>query len=285
MLQNYIKRIYLSYGEIAEQISPHFKYVLEDLKKSGLKYTLEEYLSLAIFISLIVFVVELPIITLTLSFFIHVVFAILLSFIFSFAGAIIIFFLFTTYPKAQVSNLASKIDKGLPFSVSYMTAAASSDAPPITIFKAITKLDEYPELKDQAQNVIRDVDALGMDILSALRRESKRTPSKEFRDLLFGIESTISSGADLTLFLNSKSISLFKSYQRKIKAYANTLSMIIEMYITVVIVGPIFFTILSSVMSMMGGVENALAMQVLVSFILMPAISVILAFYINMASP
>ena len=285
MLQNHIKRIYLSYGEIAEQISPHFKYVLEDLKKSGLKYTLEEYLSLAIFISLIVFVVELPIITLTLSFFIHVVFAILLSFIFSFAGAIIIFFLFTTYPKAQVSNLASKIDKGLPFSVSYMTAAASSDAPPITIFKAITKLDEYPELKDQAQNVIRDVDALGMDILSALRRESKRTPSKEFRDLLFGIESTISSGADLTLFLNSKSISLFKSYQRKIKAYANTLSMIIEMYITVVIVGPIFFTILSSVMSMMGGVENALAMQVLVSFILMPAISVILAFYINMASP
>jgi len=61
--------------------------------------------------------------------------------------------------------------------------------------------------------------------------------------------------------------------------------MIIEMYITVMIVGPIFFTILSSVMGMMGGVKNILAMQVLISFILMPAISVALAFYINIASP
>ncbi|RLJ01912.1 MAG: hypothetical protein DRP10_02825 [Candidatus Aenigmatarchaeota archaeon] len=285
MLEEYIKRAYLSYGEIASKIAPNFKYVEEDLKKSGMKYTLEEYLSLAIFISLIVFVVEIPIITLILSFFIHVVFAIPLSFIFSGIGAALIFFLFTTYPRAQVSDLASKIDKGLPFSVSYMTAAASSDAPPISVFKSITKLDEYPELKEQAQNLIRDVEGLGMDILSALRREAKRTPSKEFKDLLLGMEATISSGADLTLFLNNKSISLFNDYQRKIKSYANLLSMIIEMYITVMIVGPIFFTILSSVMGMMGGVENILAMQVLISFILMPAISVALAFYINIASP
>ncbi len=285
MLKDLVKRAYLSYGEIASKIAPNFKYVTEDLKKSGMKYSLTEYLSLAIFVSLIIFVTELPIITLILSFFIHVVFAILLSFIFSGAGAIIIFFLFTTYPKAQVSNLASKIEKGLPFSVSYMTAAASSDAPPISIFKAIKKLDEYPELKEQARNVIRDVDTLGMDILSALRREAKRTPSKEFKDLLLGVETTISSGADLTLFLNNKSISLFNNYQRKIKTYASTLSMIIEMYITIMIIGPIFFTILSSVMGMMGGVGSILAMQVLISFILMPAISVVLAFYISISSP
>jgi flagellar protein FlaJ len=285
MSEDFIRKTYLSYGEIASKIAPNFEYVTEDLKRSGLRYTLIEYLSLSIFVSLIVFVVELPIITLILSFFIHVVFAILLSFVFSGAGAVIIFFLFTTYPKARVSDLAAKIDKSLPFSVSYMTAAASSDAPPITIFKSVIKLDEYPELKEQGRNIIRDVDGLGMDILSALRRESRRTPSKEFKDLLLGIETTINSGADLIKFLNNKSISLFNDYQRKIKTYANTLSMIIEMYITIIIVGPIFFTILSSVMSMMGGIENILAMQVLVSFILIPAISTILAFYISISSP
>ncbi|RLJ05960.1 MAG: hypothetical protein DRP14_00850 [Candidatus Aenigmatarchaeota archaeon] len=285
MFKDFVRSAYLSYGEIASKIAPYFRYIAKDLKKTGVKYTLIEYLSLAIFVSLIVFVVELPIITLILSFFIHVVFALILSFIFSFAGAAIIFFLFITYPKVQVANLASKIDKGLPFAVSYMTAAASSDAPPITIFKSITKLDEYPELKEQAQNVIRDVEALGMDILSALRREAKRTPSNEFKNLLLGLESTIKSGADMLLFLNNKATYLFDNYQRKIKTFSGILSAIMEVYITVIVVGPIIFTVLSSVMAMLGGGGNILATQVIVSFVIMPMISVILAFYISVASP
>lgn len=285
MFEDRIRNIYLSYGEIAKKLAPTFRYISGDLKKSGMRYTLEEYLSLAIFISLIVLVVEIPIITLILSFFIPVILALLLSFTFSIAGAIIIFFLFLNYPKAQVANLASKIEKGLPFSVSYMTAAASSDAPPISIFKTITKIKEYPELSEQAKNVVRDVEGLGMDILTALRREAKRTPSKEFKELLLGIESTISSGADLTVFLNNKANSLFNAYQRKIRNHASLLSMIIEIYITIMIVGPIFFTILSSVMAMMGGIEGIVSMQALLSFILMPIISIILAFYISISSP
>ncbi|HIE41374.1 MAG TPA: hypothetical protein EYP80_01795, partial [Candidatus Aenigmarchaeota archaeon] len=167
MFEDRIRNIYLSYGEIAKKLAPTFRYISGDLKKSGMRYTLEEYLSLAIFISLIVLVVEIPIITFILSFFIPIILALLLSFTFSIAGAIIIFFLFLNYPKAQVANLASKIEKGLPFSVSYMTAAASSDAPPISIFKTITKIKEYPELSEQAKNVVRDVEGLGMDILTA----------------------------------------------------------------------------------------------------------------------
>lgn len=285
MFEEHIKRIYLSYGEIARKISPNFSYITEDLKKSGMRYTLEEYLSLAIFISLIVMAVEIPIVTLILVFFLPVIIAVAFSIIFSAAGAIIIFFLFTTYPKAQVSNLASKIDKGLPFAVSYMVASASSDAPPITVFESISKIEEYPELKEQALNVIRDVQGMGMDLLTALRRESKRTPSKEFRDLLLGIESTITSGGDLTAYLNGKANTLFRQYQTKIKVHADLLSMLTEMYITTIIVGPIFFTILSSVMAIVGGIGNILAIQALISFILMPIISLAFAFYINLASP
>ena len=285
MFEEHIKRIYLSYGEIARKISPNFSYITEDLKKSGMRYTLEEYLSLAIFISLIVMAVEIPIVTLILVFFLPVIIAVAFSIIFSAAGAIIIFFLFTTYPKAQVSNLASKIDKGLPFAVSYMVASASSDAPPITVFESISKIEEYPELKEQALNVIRDVQGMGMDLLTALRRESKRTPSKEFRDLLLGIESTITSGGDLTAYLNGKANTLFRQYQTKIKVHADLLSMLTEMYITTIIVGTILFTTLSSVMAIVGGIGNILAIQALISFILMPIISLAYAFYINLASP
>ncbi|OQX86449.1 MAG: hypothetical protein B6D55_06060 [Candidatus Omnitrophica bacterium 4484_70.2] len=285
MFEEHIKKIYLSYGEIARRISPNFGYIIEDLKKSGMRYTLEEYLSLAIFISLIVTAVEIPIITFIFSFFMPVIIAIVFALVFSAIGGVVIFFLFTTYPKAQVSNLASKIEKGLPFSVSYMVASASSDAPPITIFESISKIEEYPELKQQALNVIRDVKGMGMDMLTALRREAKRTPSKEFRDLLLGLEATLTSGGDVTSFLSGKANNLFKQYQNKIKTHADLLSMLTEMYITIMIVGPIFFMILSSVMAVIGGAGNILAMQALISFVLMPIISVAFAFYINIASP
>ncbi|MCK4429447.1 MAG: type II secretion system F family protein [Candidatus Aenigmarchaeota archaeon] len=285
MLSDYIRRAYLSYGEIATKIAPNFRYVTDDLKKSGLRYTLEEYLSLSIFVSIIILAIEIPIVTLILSFFTHVAIALFLSFIISGIGALFIFFLFTNYPKAQVMSLSSGINKGLPFAVSYMAAAASSDAPPISIFKAIGKLDGYPEMREQAMNVIRDVDALGMDILSALRREAKRTPSAGLKDLFLGIESTIRSGGDLIIYLNSMSESLFNKYQAEIKTYADLLSMLTEIYITVIIIGPIFFAILSSVMAMMGGGEDILLGQAVMSFVIIPVISFAFAFYINISSP
>jgi flagellar protein FlaJ len=166
-----------------------------------------------------------------------------------------------------------------------MTASASSDAPPIEIFRSISKLDEYPELKEQALNIIRDVEGLGLDLSSALRRESKRTPSRQFKELLIGIDSTLRSGADLPIFLGNRANNLFNSYQRRIKDYSNLLSMIVEIYITVVIVGSIFFTIMATVMSMMGGTADILMMQFFISFVIMPMISVALAYYIKIASP
>ena len=285
MFGDFVRRTYMSYGEIATSIAPNFRYVTDDLKKSGLRYTLEEYLSLAIFVSIIILAIEIPVVTLILSFFTHVIIALFFSFIISAAGAMLIFFLFTTYPKAQVMSLSSNIDKGLPFAVSYMAAAASSDAPPISIFKAISKLDGYPEMRDQVMNVIRDVDALGMDLLSALKREAKRTPSDKLKELFMGIESILKSGGDLIIYLNGKSESLFNQYQMEIKSYADLLSLLTEIYITVMIIGPIFFAILSSIMAMMGGGADILIGQALMSFVLIPIISFGFAFYIYVASP
>lgn len=284
MLESYIKRAYLSYGEIAEKLAPNFRYLIEDLKKSGMRYTLIEYLSLAIFVSLITFTIELPVITMLLSFFMHVVFAIFLSFLISGAGAVLIFFSFTAYPKAQVNNLAAEIERGLPFSVSYMTATASADSPPVSVFKSIVKLGDYPELVEQAKNIIRDVEGLGMDIISALKREAKRTPSKQFKELLSGMESTIVAGGDLSIFLKNRAQSLFNEYQKKIKTYGDMLSIIIEIYIVLIILGPVFFTLLSSVMSVMG-TSNIIEMQFFIIFLLTPAISIALALFINLASP
>jgi len=285
LLKNYIRRAYLSYGEIARKIAPYFWYISGDLKKSGMRYTIEEYLSLAIFVSLIVLVVEIPIITLTLAFFLPVVFAILFSFLASALGATIIFFLFITYPKALVRALADKINRGLPYSVSYMVATASSDAPPINLFKSLTKIDEYPELKEQAANIVRDVEGMGMSLLSALRREAERTPSEEFGNLLLGIEATLASGGNLVAYLNEKAKTYFSERKAKIRTYADLLSMLTEIYITAIIVGPILFTLLSSIMGIMGGMGNIVGMQAIISFILMPVISLIFAFYINLTAP
>ena len=286
MLESQFKRAYSFYGDFAASIAPSFGYLRDDLKKSGLRYTAEEYLSISLFVSIALLVLEIPLITLVFSLFgVHVVWALLIAMGVSATLTVVIFFLFTTYPRTQYDSIANEIERGLPFSVSYMMASASSDAPPLEIFKSVAKLDEYPALKEQALNIVRDVEGLGLDLGGALRREAKRTPSRQFRELLIGMDSTMRSGADLTAFLNNRATALFNNYQRRIKEYSDLLSMLVEIYITVVIVGSIFFTILSTVMSIMGGTENILVLQFFISFILMPIISLALAYYIKISSP
>ncbi|OYT43128.1 MAG: hypothetical protein B6U88_01845 [Candidatus Aenigmarchaeota archaeon ex4484_56] len=285
MLEDKFRKAYLTYGEIARKILPKFPHLRENLRRSGLKYTPEEYLSFSIFISIVIYACEIPIITFVLSFFIHVLLSIILSFVISTVFSIIIFIVCINYPKARISNLADKIDKGLPFCVSYMAATASSGTSPVEIFKSVVNLKEYPELGEQAKSIVRNVESLGMTILTALRYEIKKTPSRAFKDLLSGIEATIRSGGDLESFLTSRAELLFNNYQRKIKIYSDLLSMLVETYLTVVIVGSIFFTILSSIMAIIGGAGDILSMQVLVVYILMPGISLIFSVYLKISTP
>ncbi len=280
------EKCYPAFGRYAKKIAPYFSQLDPLLKKAEIKCTVEEYLSIAIFICILDFIIEIPILIFIFSAFFPIGLAIILGILSSAILTAAIFFLFIAYPTTIISNKSYKIETGLHYSIAYMAAVAASDAPPSLIFKTISEMKDYPELANEMKKLVRDIDAFGMDLLSALKREAERTPSKKLRELLLSMETVVRSGGSLAEFLRAKARDATLEYKRRIREFSSNLSMLSEIYITAVIVGPIFFTVLSSVMvGMGGGGFSTVILQFMLMFFIIPIISIILAYYIHITTP
>lgn len=289
MWQNLKDLSFRFFGRSLEKYVPYFDSIKPDLQKANLNLSLSEYVYITFFIMLIIFVIELPLIV--------VISAIafkdaLLSFLFAFTMTLSLeigtFFIFYTYP-SMVSNRRSKnIQATLPFATTYMATIASSGAPPQTMFKVLSQFKEYGEVSKESEKIYRDIEAFGMDLLSSIRKTAGRTPSSELKDLLWGLDTIISSGGNIGDFLHEKSRAFISDYRRTLQQYSQTMSLLIEIYLTVILVGSIFFVIMSALMSIFGGGELNLLLnfaQFLVVFVVLPFVSIGFIFLLKSIAP
>lgn len=283
---NYVNLSYRIFGRLSRSVKGQFLDIKEDLQRANINFTLEEYLSTALFTTVVAFIFE----TIVLSFIFGLIrFSIITSIILSITMSLtisgILFFLFYSYPSTMAKTRQSKIKKVLPFSVSYMATISSSRLPPIILFRTLAGFKEYGHVAEEAANITRDVDVFGMTFSAAIKKQAKRSPSTEFRELLWGINSVIASGGDLTFYLKQKSEELMNDYRRRIRKYAQDLSLFVEMYLTLVITGSIFFIVLSSIISAISGGLGTIFVQAFVVFIMLPLMSLGFIVIIKSISP
>jgi archaellum biogenesis protein FlaJ (TadC family) len=128
-----------------------------------------------------------------------------------------------------------------------------------------------------------------MDPQEALRRAADRAPSREFKELMWGMNHSMSSGGSLRAFLRERSDRLMDDYRRRVEDFAEQLSLLVEMYITVVIVGSIVFTSMSVVLSSFSqggiGAGTIVAIQVLSVFIGLPLVSIMFILLVSGLAP
>jgi len=285
-----------SYERIAmryldKYIEPHleiFSDLKKDLKKSGMKKTLEEYISTAMLTCIILFMVELPIFSLIFSL---LNLGALFSFFMSITTSVLIcaffFLMFINYPKFLIRDKAREIDRTLPFAGIYLSTIASSRLPPHKIFEIFSKFKEYGEISYEVRRIVADMKMFGLNIYDSLEKAVERTPSKELRDLFWTILSTLKAGGDLSSYLHEKSISFLTDYRRRLDEFSRTLSIYLEIYLTALILGTIFFIILTSVMSGFTGMAagNIVFVQFFLIFFFVPLISVAFIILIKSATP
>jgi flagellar protein FlaJ len=92
-----------------------------------------------------------------------------------------------------------------------------------------------------------------MDVISALEKTSSRTPSQKLRDMIEGLISTIHTGGNLGGFLRERFKTAMKLKRVSLKKYADSLSVLSEIYVALLLTGPLLFVIMLSVMSVLGG--------------------------------
>jgi flagellar protein FlaJ len=121
------------------------------------------------------------------------------------------------------------------------------------MFYSLATLSVPLAASSEALEIVQNVSLFGMDIISALEKASSRTPSMKLRDMIEGMISTIHTGGSLGAFLRERFKTHMKLKRVSLKKYANSLSMLSEVYVALLLTGPLMLIIMLSIMSVLGG--------------------------------
>lgn len=286
MLEKYAEFCYNQIGSQVLDYLDYFQDLRPQLSKANIDVSLPEYVSMTVFSAIISF---------TFSFFVlGAIFVIdsgitglIFGVVFSILIGVATLLGFYLYPSILIRNRASKIQDKLPFATMYMSTLAGTGTSIQEIFAVLADQEEYGEVSQEAKNIHRDIETFGMDITEALRNAAERTPSEDFKELMWGMNHVITSGGSLREFLQERSGSLMNDYQRRVEEFADQLSLLVEMYITIVIVGSIIFTSMSAIMSSFTAFSGNLivTVQLLAIFVGLPLVSGMFILLVNGLSP
>jgi flagellar protein FlaJ len=272
---------------LAETITPYFLGLKVDLKRAGMKTSVQEYLGKGVLLMFLIFFIGLPLFSFIFAFlFRNFLFGFISSFTFILSFLAIFFLVYLNYPKIKISGKSKKIDNQIAFATVHLSTIASSGVPLDKIFGIFSKYSTYGETTDEIRKINSDMTMFGLDVNTALERAVDRSPSKSLKELLWGILSTNLTGGNLGIFLREKATSFMSDYKRQIHDFSHQLSLYLEIYLTAVILGAVFFVILTSIVAGIAGVTSSvLLMQFFLIFIFLPAISLIFIYLIKIATP
>ena len=278
-------------GDKTAKFIPLFKDLDKNLERSEIKITFKAYVSLTILTSLAVSLLALiltPVISyflFGLSIFPSLLFGLGIS-MFSGAFTVIAFY---TYPIYKADSLKRKLEDELPFAAGYMAVLAGSGVTSDKIFKALARIDVPLAITEEAKRIVRDVELFGADLISALESASKRSPSEKFKQFLQGFIATIHSGGNLVAYLLDRSRYYMRLKKIAIRKFADTLSLLSEFYVAILVAGPLLFVIMLAVMAMLGGGEMGLLdpklLLYLLTYIAIPVASIIFIIILDALSP
>jgi len=283
-LQKASFRLFKDYTDPIIQFVPELK---QTLKQAGMPYTVQEYVSMVITICIALFAVQLPIYSFVFGFmFKDFLFGFLFAAFATFALTAGIFYGILQYPRLIIQGKGKDIDNSLPFAAMYLSTISGSKLPLFKTFDIFSKFLKYGEVVRQINNINEDVKIFGLDIATALERAIERSPSKNFREVLYGMLSTLRSGANMNIYLKQKSTNFMADYRRQLYEFSHALTVYVEIYLTSIVLGAIFFTVLTAIISGISGTaQNIIMLQFFLIFVFMPLISVVFIYLVKSATP
>ena len=150
--------------------------------------------------------------------------------------------------ESEKSNAKKKrIEKELPYFMTFVTLLATSGFGPYTIFQKLKDVTQLPESRNESEKILKRVDLLGLDPLAAMTKVKEKSPAREFAEFLGGYVSAIQGGGDVVSFLSSKMKSAFERYAEVEKESIEKVTTIIETYMIMQVVVLAVYIVLNSI--------------------------------------
>ena len=194
----------------------------------------------------------------------------------------IIYVVLNALPGSNASTRARDIDKRIGPAMSFISALASANVNVDVIFKELARQEIYGEIKREAEWITRDTELLGIDILTAVSRAASRTPSMKFQDFLQGVVTTSTSGGRLKPYFLQKADIFEKESRLQNASMLETLGLMAETYVTVVVAFPLFLVVIMAVMTIVGSgsADYAVTMLYLIVGVMVPMSQAAFVFFV-----
>jgi flagellar protein FlaJ len=290
MLSIYKKLSLIFLGDLVDKYISSFKPLEPHIKNANMKVLLKTWVSMLFLTTFITFIISLISIYVLLTFLIEVeiyiyVFSILFFPVFV---ASIVFIIFYLYPVQRENSRQKSIENNLPFAVTHMAAIASSGIPTEFMFELLTGFKEYGEITEDSKLIMRNIKTFGMSSVDSLKDIAERTPSKDFREVLLGIVSTIESGGDIVEYLREMADRALFNYSIRREKYLKTLSTYADIYTALLVAAPLMMLSLLATMSIIGGSVMGLTigeLMLLITWVVLPVLNVGFLLFIHTTYP
>lgn len=251
---------YRLFGRMTSRFS-RFTTFKQIYQKSGLSRLYESYMALMLFVSLVTFVSSFAMGALLhhflfnlrlLQYFIAV-------FTFSCVISLTVPIIFTLYPLYRRSQRRKEIDANLVYTTGYMGVLSAGGISIERMFERVTQVERHPPIKDLATMFMVNIKMFGLDVTSSLADIILRSPSETFSKLLIGITNTVKTSGDLKSLLTFETKRLLHAKREQLKKTLGTLISLGEIYIAAMVMGPIVFIVMITILSIMGNVAFGLS--------------------------
>lgn len=144
------------------------------------------------------------------------------------------------------SKQKKKIEFELPYFITFVTLLATSGFGPYTIFKKMHEISLLPNSRIESDKILKRVDLLGLDPLTAMTRVKERSSSKQFGEFLGGYVSSIRGGGDVISYLKSTMNSTLDRFSKIQSQLIDKVKAIVEAYMTMLVVILAVYIIINS---------------------------------------
>ena len=161
------------------------------------------------------------------------------------------------------------IDGGLTRTTAFMYALSRGGLEFPQVIRLLTdNRAVYGEPANEMSVAVREMDLFGRDMISALQRMARRTPSEQFKTFSENLTSVLQSGSNLPTFFRDQYERFHEEEEDRQEEILELLATIAEGYVTVLVAGMLFFITILLVFGMT--VADTLWLLQLIIYLIIP---------------
>jgi flagellar protein FlaJ len=155
--------------------------------------------------------------------------------------AVLAYVLRWNLPESTAEVRRRSIDEGLPRTTAFMYALSRGGMEFPQIVRILGENSEtYGEAANEMSITVREMDLFGRDMITAIRRMARRTPSEQFKTFAENLASVLQSGSSLPEFLRDQYERFREEAEERQEEILEVLATIAEAYVTVLVAGVLF---------------------------------------------